>query len=42
MAENTLKKIISNKEKNVAELKKTISIESLKTKINEIKALIEA
>ena len=30
MAENTLKKIISNKEKNVAELKKTISIESLK------------
>ena len=40
MAENTLKKIISNKEKNVAELKKTISIESLKTKINEIKNFI--
>ena len=40
MAENTLKKIISNKEKNVAELKKTIPIESLKTKLMKLKILL--
>jgi len=40
MAENTLNKIISKKEKKLNDLKKAISIESLKEKINENKTFI--
>ena len=40
MVENTLNKIISKKEQKLKELKKTISIESLKEKINENRSFI--
>tara|TARA_Y100000590_G_scaffold402936_1_gene489098 strand:- start:88 stop:879 length:792 start_codon:yes stop_codon:yes gene_type:complete len=40
MVENTLNKIISQKEKELSELKKTASIESLRDKINENKTFI--
>ena len=40
MVENTLNKIINKKEQKLNELKKTISIESLKEKINENKSFI--
>ena len=40
MAENTLNKIINKKEQKLNELKKTISIESLKEKIEENKTFI--
>ena len=40
MAENILEKIIKNKEKKIDLLKKTISIESLKEKIDENKSFI--
>ena len=39
MVENTLNKIINKKEQKLNELKKTISIESLKEKIKENKIL---
>ena len=40
MVDNILKKIINKKEKNLNGLKKTISIESLKEKINQNKTFI--
>ncbi len=40
MSENILKKIIKNKEKKIDLLKKSLSIESLKIKINENKSFI--
>ena len=40
MAENTLDKIINKKEQKLNELKKTISIESLKEKIEKNKTFI--
>ena len=40
MPENILEKIIKNKEKKIDLLKKSLSIESLKTKIEENKTFI--
>ena len=40
MSENILEKIIRNKEKKINLLKKSLSIESLKTKIKENKSFI--
>ena len=40
MSENILEKIIKNKEKKIDLLKKSLSIESLKTKIKENKSFI--
>ena len=41
MPENILEKIIKNKEKKIDLLKKSLSIESLRTKINENKSFID-
>ena len=41
MSENILEKIIKNKEKKIDLLKKSLSIESLKLKIDEIKSFID-
>ena len=41
MSENILEKIIKNKEKKIDLLKKSLSIESLKLKINENKSFID-
>ena len=41
MSENILEKIIINKEKKIDLLKKSLSIESLKLKIDEIKSFVD-